>query len=99
MVNKIPVLKNNENSFIELNRLLTDGMDIERLIGGQIIDIDLLANETKKISHNMRKTPRGRLTIKQIGNGLVTDSDSWDDKSITIVNNSSSVIKITIILF
>ena len=99
MVNKIPVLKNNENSFIELSRLLTDGMDIERLIGGQIIDIDLLANETKKISHNMRKRPRGRLTIKQIGNGLVTDSDSWDDKSITIVNNSSSVIKITIILF
>lgn len=99
MASKIPVLKNNDNSFTELNRLLSDGMDIEKLIGGQIIEVDFIASETKKISHNMRKIPRGKLVIKQIGNGVITDGDPWDDKSIILVNNTSSAIKLTIILF
>lgn len=95
---KIPVLRSQEQALMELNRLLIEGALLTQLTGGSIIDVTLAANETKRVSHGMSVIPQSRVILRQIGNGLITDTNDWDEKKIGLINNSANEVKVKILL-
>lgn len=54
-------------------------------MAGQIIEnITLPANSDEiAISHNLKVVPKYRIILRQRGDGVIIDGDTWDDKKVS----------------
>ena len=65
----------------------------------QLIEgIEITAGQTLQIDHRLKTIPAYRITVKQSGNGLITDGD-FTNKYINLINNGASTVTLSIMLF
>jgi hypothetical protein len=81
----------------ELNKL-KNAFPVGKL-SGQILDASIGAGAEVRISHSLQSTPKYRLLLRQVGNGVITDvNDKWNDKYVTLKNNGLVAVDITVML-
>lgn len=70
---------------------------LESLLFSEILSITFAPNESKIISHGLKRIPTQRIILRQTGNAVITDVNvNWTDRTIGLVNNSSNAVTLTI---
>jgi len=91
-----PVLR--EGSEFEDLKSVLQNLDFESNFNAKKVRLDNIPNGDFKFPHGLNTAPSGRIIIKQISGGVVTDSETpWDDKYI-YMNNAGTTIKSLIMI-
>jgi len=64
-------------------------------IKGEVVTIDNISISSGSeiiISHRLKGVPIGKIILRQVGNGFITDGPVWDEKKISIINNGPADI-------
>lgn len=80
-----------------VNYLLTSGsfknFDVDT------VTAQIPAGEEKNIPHKLGIIPKGRIIIRQEGNGVISDiPSSWTNKQIRLKNNGAVDVTVTLII-
>lgn len=66
---------------------------------GYVTNVTLPATSNVAVQHFLGVTPKFRVILRQEGNGVISDIPSgWDDKVITLRNNGSVEVRITVLI-
>lgn len=87
------------NNLANTFNFLTKFMSISNNFDGNISTVVLPATTQVQVQHLLGVTPKYRLILRQEGNGVISDIPSgWNDKYITLLNNGSVEVRITILI-
>ena len=78
----------------ELNFILSR-LTLDSNVDADIKTVTIPANTTAQVSHNLKVKPKYRIILKQVGGGLITDSD-YTPNHIGLTNNGGSECELTI---
>jgi hypothetical protein len=104
MIRDIPEIRGPEdidtiNMLINQFNLLARGLSLGENFDGQIIEVTIPAGEEKVIPHKLGVLPRYRIILRQVGNGVISDTPSgWNNFQIQLRNNGAVSVTATILL-
>ena len=65
---------------------------------GQVYDIEIAANQTYKLYHRFDAIPSSRIILRQNKPSNIYDGEDWNREFIEIINPTSAIIKLKILL-
>lgn len=88
------------NKLINQYNYLTRSLSIQSNFDGYIAENVVIPSLTEvKIQHFLGITPKWRMILRQVGNGVITDTPSnWNDKVISLYNNGAVEVTATIFI-
>ena len=98
----VPELINAFNDFIEYFDFFNKSLSLSANFDGYIAEVSIPATSNLKIQHFLGVKPKYRIILRQTGNGVISDidtsSDDWNDKIITLRNNGSVTVTVTVMI-
>lgn len=87
------------NEIVDYLNLMMNKMTIDDNFNGVVKTLVIPNGEEVEVSHSLKMVPKYWLTLRHVGNGLITEGDTpWTDKVIYLKNNGASDVTIIILI-
>ena len=88
-------------NLVDLAKKLTVGLTKltieDNMESFKVEDLDIVSGTEVTIGNKLTFVPKQYIITSQVGNGLVTKTNTWDIDSLYLTNNGSSDVTITVI--